>query len=379
VPASRGAAAGAGAVVLYVAGWLLGYPELCLAGAATALAVLASAVFLTAPVRLTVRREIAPARIARGEAAVGVLYVTNAGRRASRACIATDRCGGRALPFSVPRLRAGATRASSYRLPTLTRGVVPIGPLTVTRGDPFGFFRRAVEAGERATLVVRPRTVPLALLASGHAASLDGPDAAGVAGGTTTFHSLREYVAGDDQRHIHWRSSARAGTLMVRQLVDASEPHTTVLLDTGRDAYRDGHFETAVDIAASVAVAATGAGFGVSVLAGGDRLVTGRGGQAATEAALDLLALVTPGAADLTEVLPRLRTARRRGSLIAVTGAAGAAVLERVAAVAAGYERTVIVRAGTGLPALPEPFGLPVIDAGTLAEFAAAWHRASRR
>ena len=27
------------------------------------------------------------------------------------------------------------------------------------------------------------------------------------------FHALREYVPGDDLRHVHWRSSAKADTL----------------------------------------------------------------------------------------------------------------------------------------------------------------------
>jgi uncharacterized protein (DUF58 family) len=379
MPTSRGAAAMAAVVVLYTCGWLLGYPELCVLGAGTMLALFAGAACVTPFVRIRVRREIAPARIARGGAAIAVLHVTNTGRRASRAFTATDRCGGRTLPVSVPRLGAGATRASSYRLATLHRGEVPVGPLTLTRGDPFGFYRRAVDYGEGGVLVVRPRTVPLAVLASGHAASLDGPDADTAPSGTTTFDSLREYSSGDDLRHIHWRTSARAGRLMVRRLVDSSEPRTTVLLDACRDSYPGDDFETAVDIAASVAVAAARAGFPVSVLAGGDRLLADRGGSAGSEAVLDLLALVQPGTSSLADALDRLPRGRRSGVLVVITGTAEPTALERVAAAASRYERTVTVRAGARLPPLPEPFALRVIDAGTVDEFAAAWNRAGPR
>lgn len=376
---SRGRAAITAAAASYAAGWLLGYPELCVLGAGTLAVMAAGAAFLASPARLRVRREIAPARATRGDAAIGVLHVTNAGGRPTRSLTASDKCAGRTVPVPLPRLKAGATRTSSYRLPTLRRGEIPVGPLTLTRGDPFGFFRRVIDYGERRVLVVRPRTVPLALLASSLAASLDGPDTDSAPSGTTTFHALREYVFGDDVRHIHWRSSARAGTLMVRQLVDSSEPRTTVLLDTSRDAYRGDDFETAVDIAASVAAAAARQGFPVSVLTNGEQLFAGRGGQADADAVLDLLALVQPGAAGLAGGLDRLPRGRRRGSLTVITGSCGAAVLERAAAAGAGYERIVTVRAGAALPPLPDPFPLAVIDAADADEFAAAWNRETVR
>ena len=54
--------------------------------------------------------------------------------------------------------------------------------------------------------------------------------------GTITFHTLREYVPGDDLRFIHWRSSAKLDTLLVRRNIDVSLPMTTMLLVTGRTA-----------------------------------------------------------------------------------------------------------------------------------------------
>jgi uncharacterized protein (DUF58 family) len=50
----------------------------------------------------------------------------------------------------------------------------------------------------------------------------------------TDFESLREYVAGDDPRHVDWHASARRGRVIVRQ--HQTERHHTVViaLDTGR-------------------------------------------------------------------------------------------------------------------------------------------------
>jgi uncharacterized protein (DUF58 family) len=49
--------------------------------------------------------------------------------------------------------------------------------------------------------------------------------------GAITFDTLREYVIGDELRHVHWRTSARVGELMVREHVDTSPARIVVLLD----------------------------------------------------------------------------------------------------------------------------------------------------
>jgi uncharacterized protein (DUF58 family) len=74
------------------------------------------------------------------------------------------------------------------------------------------------------------------------------------------FQALREYVPGDDQRHIHWgatatRSSLSGSTsLMVRQFLDTRRTHAGIILDASRGAYADdGEFEVAVQVAASLA------------------------------------------------------------------------------------------------------------------------------
>ena len=48
------------------------------------------------------------------------------------------------------------------------------------------------------------------------------------------FHALRPYQLGDDHRHIHWMSTARTGSVMVRQNVDNRVPSVVVLLDPRR-------------------------------------------------------------------------------------------------------------------------------------------------
>jgi uncharacterized protein (DUF58 family) len=76
---------------------------------------------------------------------------------------------------------------------------------------------------------------------------------------------MREYVPGDDPRMIHWPTTARTGTLMVREHVEVRRPEFTIVLDTADAAGTPDDFEESVDVAASLAVHAIAAGLDVVV------------------------------------------------------------------------------------------------------------------
>ena len=66
------------------------------------------------------------------------------------------------------------------------------------------------------------------------------------------FHSLREYVRGDDIRRINWKASARSTSLIVRETALEGIRRCTVVLDTTAGEYDGDAFEQAVIAAASV-------------------------------------------------------------------------------------------------------------------------------
>ncbi len=357
-----------GALVLYAAGFALGYPEPVLLAAGAVLALAAALAWTLPRARLVVSREVEPAKVARGDPAVAVLRVGNDGRRALSGLRARDRFGETEQTVALPRLPRGATRIVTYPLPTHARGEITVGPLRLLREDPLGLTRRVGEHGAAATLLVRPRTVALPVLPSGRAHHLEGPSSDTAPSGTTTFHTLREYVVGDDLRHIHWRSSARTGTLMVRRLVDASLPTTTVVLDTRGLVYPDpGAFELAVDAAASVAVAAARAGFPVRLLAGEAAPLDVKGGGPDAETVLDRLAVVTMSDAAAPDLL---RAARPGGALVVVTGDPGQP--DRMAGVRRRYDRLVCLRVRPREPATSVP-GVSVADVTDLDGLASVW------
>lgn len=365
----------ASSVVAYAGGAWLGYPEAVVLAAGGVLAVLTALLWTLPRPRLTVRREITPLKVARGEAAGGVLSVTSTGRLRRAGMRAYDVCGTGVIEVEVPALRPGRTESVTYALPTDRRGEILVGPLRLVRADPFALARRVREYGEGQTLLVRPRTVALPLLPSGRNHHLEGPTTDTAPAGTVTFHALREYVVGDDLRHVHWRSSARTGTLMVRQLVDASLPQTTIVIDTNEAAYPDpDDFELAVDAAASVAAGAAAASFPIRVLTGDGPLVETKGGRHDIELILDRLARLT--AHDVPhEALDVARRVRAGGSLVVLTGARGQ--ISRAGALRRRFDRVVCVRVRPEAPGPALP-GIALIEMADLDELRAAWSGATR-
>ncbi|MBB5630606.1 DUF58 domain-containing protein [Sphaerisporangium krabiense] len=314
------------AVLLYAVGaFALGYPELVVMAAGGVIALIGALLWTLPRARLSVGREVTPLKVSRGEAAMAVLTVRNQGRLPLAGLRARDRAGASERVVELPPLRGGRTRVVSYELPTGVRGEIEVGPLAVVREDPFGLTRHVTGYGEESRLLVRPRVVPLGVLPSGRAHHLEGPASDRAPSGTATFHTLREYVPGDDLRQVHWRSTARTGTLMVRRLVDAGLPFTTVALDNrGSPGGEVSGFELAVDVAASVAVGAARAGFPVRVVTADGVLLDLKGGAHDAEAVLDALALVRVRAGDAGGGNP-LRLARPGGSLVVVTALPAAA------------------------------------------------------
>lgn len=379
MPTGRGWGMAASAVVLLVGGWLLGYVELAVVGTGCVVALVCGRLWLLRRVPLEVHRDIAPTRVPRGDQALGVVTVSNVGRRATQPLRAVDRSGERTVTVDIPRLPRRISHTTSYSLSTHKRGEIAVGPLRLEATDPLGLFRNVAVYGEQATLLVRPKTTELAVLPSGRAANVEGPTSDTAPSGTVTFHTLREYVFGDDLRHIHWRTTARTNKLMVRHLVDTSLPQTIIVLDTRSSSYAvEEDFELAVDITASIALAAVRLGFPITILTAERPFFSAKGGRADTVGLLDQLALVEQTeTTDLVTVIDAARPGYGGGSLSVVSSGAEGVELDRLAAARAHFDRTVLIRTGTRLPPLPPALPITTIDVVELAGFAAAWRWSS--
>lgn len=332
----------AGGVVLAAIGWPARWPALVIVGAGAVVATLVSLGYVWRRPRLTIERAIEPARVQKGSAAIALVHATNLSRRALSSLVVEQRVGDRPVTLDLPRLRRGEAVMRSYRLPTSQRGEFTIGPVEVVRADPLGLCRTVLALGKPQQITVHPRLLDLAPLAAGRSRHLEGPSSDMSPQGSITFHRLRAYVAGDDLRTIHWPSTARTGTLMVRHNVDTAQPYTVVLLDLRPEVYSAETFEEAVDVAASV-VNSMSAGMAPVQLrtTAGDRL--GGPGQRDPFPLVDHLTHVKPDAGGaLAAELGLLRRDRGGTALVVVTGRVGADGLTSVAALRRRFDRLVV-------------------------------------
>jgi uncharacterized protein (DUF58 family) len=153
----------------------------------------------------------------------------------------------------LPGLRSGQTFEHEFPVPAARRGVVPVGPVRSVRADPIGIVRREVVFGAREELVVHPRTVGIPSMSTGFVRDLEGNPTRDISSSDVSFHALREYMPGDERRYIHWKSTARTGTYMVRQFEETRRSHLVIALSLAAADYAsEEEFELAVGVAGSL-------------------------------------------------------------------------------------------------------------------------------
>ena len=239
-------------------GLVAGHAELRLLGLLGLLLLLMALGLVRLPVRVRARIELRPDRTSAGEPAAGVLHATNLGGVPLRhpvADITVDDQPAPAATIRLPVLDRDRGRAVRFGLPPMERGVRRVGPATTRRTDPLGLVVRRAPMAEAVDLYVRPRMVAVDHLGPGYVRDLEGRPSDEISMSDLSFHALREYVQGDDLRHVHWRSSARVGQLYVRQYHDTRRSHAVLLVDDSAGAYGSvEEHELALSVAASIAV-----------------------------------------------------------------------------------------------------------------------------
>lgn len=112
-----------------------------------------------------------------------------------------------------------------YSLQCTARGEHEFGPLEVRSGDIFGLFRRTAIVYTPQTLLVYPRYVPVERLGIPARQPFgDHKSIQPLATDPLRLRGVREYAYGDNPRHVHWKATARRGTLQTKLFEPAATP-----------------------------------------------------------------------------------------------------------------------------------------------------------
>jgi uncharacterized protein (DUF58 family) len=343
------------------------YEELIALSAAGAVAVGLALFTSRRPTPHTARRRLVTARVARGEDVQVRYQISNQTQRRLGSTQLADEFQGVHQSFAVPSLPRMSRHEVEARFPTRRRGIFQIGPLAFERADQLGLAIASNPLGQVGMVVVHPRVVPL-ISASGavrviaNDAVLRRPSGDPESG----FQSLREYQYGDDIRLIHWPTSARAATLMVREFVDLRRHEFTVVVDTSVAAASEEDFEEIVDVAASVASFALRSGLNV-VVRTTSRLRAGRPYPLSDQS--EMLDLLTPlkqdQGSDLLSVASLFTGGLSGVAVLIVTGPRGPSTIF------SHGDQISVARIGAGA----EVGGLscPAIAAADASQFAERW------
>lgn len=268
------------AAALWIVGVSLGWIELTIAATVVTVLVALCALFVIGRTEYDVSLDLARTRVVVGERAVGALTLSNPTGRAILPSRVVLPVGSGRGEFGIRRLAPGDTVEELFAIPTLRRGVVKVGPVSVVRGDPLGLFERAHRSEDPVDLFVHPKTVLFDGQSLGFLRDLEGLPAADLSRDDVSFHALNEYQPGDDLRHVHWRSTARTGVMMVRQYEETRRSHFVIGLSRSSGDYQtDADFELGISIAGSIGLRALRDSQRVDARVQGRELRSGTGKQ----------------------------------------------------------------------------------------------------
>ena len=155
-------------------------------------------------------------------------------------------------------LQSGEQKTLSYQIQFHRRGYYRIGPLLQETGDLLGFYRKCRIVTEPHYILVYPKILTI----EGWEVASPRPVGEVRLGcrlfeDPTRIAGVRLYERGDPMNHVHWKATARTGTLHTRLHDPSSVAGATILLDFGSDSFpaksEPYRSELAITTAASVA------------------------------------------------------------------------------------------------------------------------------
>jgi len=134
--------------------------------------------------------------------------------------------------INILQLAPGGQKSLLYQVTFLMRGYYQLGPLLVESGDLFGLHRRFRVETKPHFVLVFPKVIPL----QGYNLASRRPIGEvrlthRLFEDPTRISGIREYQPGDALNRVHWRATARTGSLHCKMYEPSCIAGTTLLLD----------------------------------------------------------------------------------------------------------------------------------------------------
>jgi len=151
--------------------------------------------------------------------------------------------GGRAA-FLVTRIEGGGEASFTYLRGKLRRGVYEDWPGYFYSEGILGLARHSSRVDVESQLVVLPRYEELGsfpLVDSFLHHQRTSQEYSSKKGAGIDYYGVREFRSGDPLRHVHWKTTARRGELVVREFEQETGTPLVVLIDNraGSDSHKD--------------------------------------------------------------------------------------------------------------------------------------------
>ncbi len=134
-------------------------------------------------------------------------------------------------------LSPGNTITKSYSLKPVSRGIYAFGNINILVSSPLNLIRRRIIASAQKEVKVYPSFIKLQqyeLMALSQRLFMHGQKPVRKVGNSQEFDTIRDYVAGDDPRHINWSATARRGHIMTNHYIDERSQNIYCIIDKSR-------------------------------------------------------------------------------------------------------------------------------------------------
>lgn len=220
---------------------------------------------------------VLPKRVHAGHAAAGRILVSNASRRLPAFSLHIQGAANRSQ--YLVKLAPQETVDLREELLFGQRGLHILPSLKVSTRYPFSLFHKTARPGLTTEVLVYPRLVPLPPV-FGRRLSTRGASARYQKGRGSGLYDLRPYRDGDDLRLVHWKTTAKVGEFMLKELEQEEDEKIALLVEDPLEVSAPGvaaNMERDIEIVASLAADLLKRGAEVALLTSNGTVPYGRG------------------------------------------------------------------------------------------------------